>query len=72
MLSVVIDLLIVLWLVVFGALAFVPLVLGAADHSPRQPAETEDRVLSVAPSRSTPHPAAGLGQTHEPDHLHAA
>ena len=72
MLSVVIDLLIVLWLAVFGALAFVPLVLGAADRSTRQPAETEDRVLSVAPSGSAHRPVAGLGQAHEPDHPHAA
>jgi len=49
MVNVLIDLFLVLWIVAFGAMAIVPLVLGGS--RPAQPAvETEDRVLSIVPS----------------------
>ncbi len=56
MVAVLIDVLIAFWILTFGAMAIVPLVLGGTRRdqpvtASEQSRETEDRVLSIMPVR---------------------
>ncbi len=56
MAAVLIDVLIAFWILAFGAMAIVPLVLGSTRRdqpvtASEQSRETEDRVLSIMPVR---------------------
>ncbi len=76
MISVLIDLLLVLWVVAFGAMAIVPLMLGGhrSSLSDQQAVETEDRVLSIVPSPFVDRLYAKRPATerNDPEHRRAA
>ncbi len=62
MVNVLIDVLLAFWVLAFGAMAIVPLVLGgkhrdqplAAANDATKPALVDDQVLSILPSRPLP------------------
>lgn len=60
MTTVLIDLVLVFWLLLFGGMALLPIITGttSARQRPTKPV-VEDRVISIAPARPVSAPAPG-------------
>jgi hypothetical protein len=67
MTTMLIDLVIVFWLVLFGGMALLPILTGGRGQAVH---EAEDRVISIAPARSTPSSPMGARMPLVPEHDH--
>lgn len=59
MTTIFIDLIIGFWLLVFGAMALLPIITGTTSSKQRHERTEEDRVISIAPVRPSATPATG-------------
>jgi len=51
MTNLLIDLMLVLWMLLFGGMALLPIVTGGRGHAAPEP---QDRVISISPARRVP------------------
>ena len=59
MTTIFIDLIVGFWLIVFGAMALLPVITGTTSTRQRHERADEDRVISIAPARPSAAPATG-------------
>lgn len=59
MITLLIDLVIVFWLLLFGGMALLPILTGTTSAKRRPSQPVEDRVISIAPARPVSKPALG-------------
>lgn len=59
MTTLLIDLVLVFWLLLFGGMALLPLITGTTSNRQHQHETVEDRVISITPARPAPKPATG-------------
>lgn len=59
MTTLLIDLVIVFWLLLFGGLALLPIITGSTSTGQHASRPEEDRVISIAPARPTSKPVTG-------------
>ena len=59
MTTLLIDLVIVFWLLLFGGMALLPIITGTTSAKQHPSRPVEDRVISIAPARPASKPATG-------------
>jgi hypothetical protein len=63
MTTLLIDIALMFWLLLFGGLALLPVITGTTRSSERQPTPMDDRVISITPARPLTAP---VPQRREP------
>ena len=66
MTTILIDIILGFWLLLFGGLALLPFITGATAKRDRPSLPVEDRVISITPARPGPTPGPGRRAPHRP------